>query len=256
MLVIEQVVSTSHNTAPLESDPSVQKQVILIEDGDSDIEIVSTQTNSKRSREQDNLDSPAADCTKRARVDLPRSETSTTFRPPQSHILTGTHSNNLENMEAMSVDNNILNLRAQSSGLNALKWIIGVLKTAKNRKEFARFSSVETMLRFRGEAHHIRRMVEERCAGVKLSVVPDSSGIANINGLNRELFEAFMESWQTTGWEASKRALSLLGQKKHRLKFGEKCTEQEMEDWKQRCWGIKAIVEENSPSVQALVQRR
>ncbi|KAA1102403.1 hypothetical protein PGTUg99_033127 [Puccinia graminis f. sp. tritici] len=99
-------------------------------------------------------------------------------------------------------------------------------------------------------------MVEERCSGVKLSAVPDSSGIADINGLNRESFEAFMESWQTTGWEASKRTLSLLGQKKHRLKFGEKCTEQEMEDWKQRCWGIKSIVEENSPSVRASVQRR
>ncbi|KAA1108648.1 hypothetical protein PGT21_020106 [Puccinia graminis f. sp. tritici] len=60
-----------------------------------------------------------------------------------------------------------------------------------------------------------------------------------------------MESWQSIGWEAIKRAHKLLGEKRHRVKFGEKCTEQEMEEWKQRCWGIKGIVEENSPSIQA-----
>ncbi|KAA1093463.1 hypothetical protein PGTUg99_019087 [Puccinia graminis f. sp. tritici] len=58
------------------------------------------------------------------------------------------------NAEVAVADNDILNARAQLSGLNTLKWVVGVLKTVKNRKDFARVSSVETMLCFRAEAHY------------------------------------------------------------------------------------------------------
>ncbi|EFP77266.2 uncharacterized protein PGTG_03222 [Puccinia graminis f. sp. tritici CRL 75-36-700-3] len=132
-------------------------------------------------------------------------------------------------------DYNSLSARSQSSGLNALKYVIGVMKTAKNWKDFARVSSVASMIWFQDEGNFIHWIVEEQCAGA---------------------FEVLMESWQTMGWQAIKRAHSLLGQKQHWVKFEEKSTEMEMEEWKQRCWGVKGIVEDNSPLVKALVQVR
>ncbi|KAA1136370.1 hypothetical protein PGTUg99_028393 [Puccinia graminis f. sp. tritici] len=265
MLVIEQVFDlTSLDTLPSETNSpqtSGPEQTCLeIVDDDSDVEVISVQTAPKRKNVTAAHSPPETNLSKRPRVELPRFDslpTDSNHSNPSTTLTTHRFDERSPvDPNPVTTDYDSLSARSQSSGLNALKYVIGVMKTAKNRKDFARVSSVASMIRFRDEGNFIRRIVEERCAGVRLTPLPDSSGLSDINGLNREAFEVLMESWQTMGWQAIKRAHSLLGQKQHRVKFEEKSTEMEMEEWKQRCWGVKGIVEDNSPSVKASVQVR
>ncbi|EFP88016.2 uncharacterized protein PGTG_13820 [Puccinia graminis f. sp. tritici CRL 75-36-700-3] len=140
MLVIEQVdPSEWHNPTTWAPEPSQRRELILIDDVDSDIKIVNPKTSSKQMRGKENHNSAADTSTKRTRVHIPCSGTLSDsltlamLQPTHSTMLTSTQSNK----EVAMVDNNILNARAQSSGLNTLKWVVEVLKTVKNRKDFA-----------------------------------------------------------------------------------------------------------------------
>ncbi|KAA1077399.1 hypothetical protein PGT21_006023 [Puccinia graminis f. sp. tritici] len=146
--------------------------------------------------------------------------------------------------------------KSEASARSALKRMLEIMKTIKNRREFVKNSSPAMMEYYMGCMYSIMKMVEVTCPGGYLTPEPQIPGASEASTMNGQQTQALMMNLQTAGWGYLKRVINLVGDENYCTNFCAVSTCLQLDLYKSRCWRALDTVLDNCPSLKTRTQIR